>query len=112
MKRRFFGVLFVAIMLVVAGCGGGGAKLPGGVVHESEWARTAVFYEIFVRSFYDSNGDGTGDFEGMRQKIGYLKELGVNAVWLMPINPSPSYHGYDVTDYRTTNPQYGTMEEF
>lgn len=84
------------------------------------WWNDAVFYEIFVRSFYDSNGDGIGDFNGLTQKLDYLNDgdpstdtdLGVTALWLMPIHPSPSYHGYDVTDYRDVNPYYGTMNEF
>ncbi|GAB4537956.1 MAG: alpha-amylase family glycosyl hydrolase [Anaerolineales bacterium] len=71
-----------------------------------------VFYEIFVRSFYDSNGDGVGDFNGMTQKLDYIQALGVSGVWLMPIFPSPSYHGYDVTDYYNVNADYGTMEDF
>ncbi len=84
------------------------------------WWNDAVFYEIFVRSFYDSDGDGIGDFNGIRQKLDYLndgdpstsQDLGVSGIWLMPINPSPSYHGYDVTDYFAVNPEYGTMEDF
>ena len=76
------------------------------------WWKDAVFYEIFVRSFYDSNGDGIGDFNGITQKLDYLKSLGITALWLMPIYPSPSYHGYDVTDYFSVNPQYGTMDDF
>ncbi len=76
------------------------------------WWRDAVFYEIFVRSFNDSNGDGIGDFNGITQKLDYLQSLGVNAIWLMPINPSPSYHGYDVLNYYTVNPQYGTLDDF
>lgn len=76
------------------------------------WWRTAVFYEIFVRSFYDTNGDGIGDFNGVTAKLDYLQSLGVTALWLMPINPSPSYHGYDVTNYYSVNPDYGTMEDF
>ncbi|QAA34135.1 alpha-amylase family glycosyl hydrolase [Clostridium manihotivorum] len=70
-----------------------------------------TFYEIFVRSFNDSNGDGIGDLNGVTEKLDYLKDLGVNGIWLMPINDSPSYHGYDVTDYYKINPQYGTMED-
>lgn len=77
-----------------------------------EWARTSVFYEIFVRSFYDGDGDGIGDFKGLQEKIGYLKELGIDAVWLMPCFASPSYHGYDVVDYYRINPDYGTDEDF
>jgi len=78
----------------------------------AEWAKEAVFYEVFVRSFYDSDGDGIGDFNGLKEKIPYFKELGVDALWLMPINDSPSYHGYDVQDYYNTEPDYGTKEEF
>lgn len=79
------------------------------------------FYEIFVRSFYDSDGNGYGDFNGITQKLDYLKpagsaagdsSLGVNGIWLMPICPSPSYHKYDVTDYCAVDPMYGTMEDF
>lgn len=81
--------------------------------------RSTVYYEIFVRSFYDSNGDGIGDLRGVIEKLDYLNDgnpsttddLGVGGIWLMPIQPSPSYHGYDVTDYRSVNPEYGTMED-
>lgn len=84
------------------------------------WWNDAVFYEVFVRSFYDSNGDGIGDLQGLIAKLDDLndgnpastKDLGVNALWLMPINPSPSYHGYDVTDYDNINPDYGTLSDF
>jgi alpha-amylase len=76
------------------------------------WWNDAVFYEIFVRSFRDSNGDGVGDFNGIIEKLDYLQDLGIRGLWLMPINPSPSYHGYDVTDYYAVNPDYGTMDDF
>ena len=84
------------------------------------WWDDAVFYEIFVRSFYDSDGDGIGDLQGVIEKLDYLNDgnpnttndLGVTGIWLMPIFPSPSYHGYDVTDYRDINPDYGSMEDF
>ena len=75
-------------------------------------APSGVWYEIFVRSFYDTNGDGIGDLNGVTAKLDYLKSLGVSGIWLMPINPSPSYHGYDVTDYYGINPQYGTLADF
>ncbi len=78
----------------------------------SDWWREAVFYEIFVRSFQDSNGDGIGDFNGIIQRLDYLQSLGITALWLMPIHPSPSYHGYDVLNYYTVNPAYGTMDDF
>ncbi|HSL29786.1 MAG TPA: alpha-amylase family glycosyl hydrolase, partial [Anaerolineales bacterium] len=76
------------------------------------WWNETVFYEIFVRSFRDSDGDGIGDFNGITEKLDYLEDLGIKGLWLMPINPSPSYHGYDVTDYYAVNPDYGTMEDF
>lgn len=81
-----------------------------------DWAEGAVFYEIFVRSFADSDGDGIGDLRGLRSRLDYLNDgdstttsdLGVDGLWLMPIFRSPSYHGYDVTDYERVNPDYGT----
>ncbi len=76
------------------------------------WWNDTVFYEIFVRSFCDSNGDGIGDFNGITGKLDYLKDMGVTGLWLMPINPSPSYHGYDVTNYLAVNPDYGTIADF
>ena len=84
------------------------------------WTRGAVCYEIFVRSFFDSDGDGIGDFNGLTQKLDYIndgdpstrRDLGARCVWLMPIMPSPSYHGYDATDYYRVNPQYGTSDDF
>ena len=78
----------------------------------AEWARTAIFYEVFVRSFYDSDGDGIGDFKGVAEKADYLKSLNVDAVWLMPMMASPTYHGYDITDYKAVQPDYGTMSDF
>lgn len=84
------------------------------------WWNDAIFYEIFVRSFYDSDGDGIGDFQGIIQKMDYLNDgdpnthddLGITGIWLMPISASPSYHGYDVVDYKSINPDYGTEEDF
>lgn len=73
---------------------------------------SGVWYEIFVRSWYDTSGDGIGDLNGVTAKLDYLQALGVSGIWLMPINPSPSYHGYDITDYYGINPQYGTMHDF
>jgi len=76
------------------------------------WPQAGITYEIFVQSFYDSNGDSIGDFNGVTQKLDYVKELGANAIWFMPIMPSPTYHKYDVTDYKAVHPDYGTMEDF
>jgi alpha-amylase len=84
------------------------------------WANGAVFYEVFVRSFQDSDGDGKGDLRGLIDRLDYLNDgdpatdtdLGVDALWLMPVFASPSYHGYDTTDYENINPDYGTNEDF
>jgi alpha-amylase len=71
-----------------------------------------VNYEVFVRSYADSNGDGIGDFNGLTSRLDYLKELGVGGIWLMPIMPSPTYHKYDVVDYKAVDPEYGSQEDF
>ncbi len=71
-----------------------------------------VGYEIFVRSFADSNHDGIGDLPGLTAKLDYVANLGADAIWLMPVNSSPSYHGYDVTNYFDINPQYGSKQDF
>lgn len=70
-----------------------------------------IYYELFVRSFYDSNGDGIGDLKGAAEKLDYLQNLGVTGIWLMPLTASPSYHGYDVTNYEKINPDYGTLQD-
>ncbi|MCH5180659.1 MAG: hypothetical protein J1F32_05570 [Erysipelotrichales bacterium] len=69
------------------------------------------YYEIFVRSFYDTNGDGIGDLQGVIQKLDYIKDMGFNGIWLMPINKGSSYHKYDVVDYYAVDSQFGTMDD-
>ena len=75
-------------------------------------AHPTVCYEVFVRSFYDSNGDGIGDLRGLTEKLDYISGLGADCVWLMPVAESPSYHGYDVTNYYKIEPDYGTNDDF
>ena len=76
------------------------------------WTRGAVCYEVFVRSFYDSNGDGIGDLKGLIETLDYIDKLGASCIWLMPVAASPSYHGYDVSDYYNVEPAYGTNDDF
>src|ERR1041385_8316304 len=82
-----------------------------------DWWRTAVFYEIYVRSFQDKNGDGVGDLPGIIERLDYLNDgtpesLGVDALWLTPINPSPMFDfGYDVADYRAVDPLFGSLAD-
>lgn len=79
----------------------------------TEWWRDAVIYQVYPRSFKDSNGDGMGDLGGVTQKLPYLKHLGVDAVWLSPFYLSPQHDaGYDVADYRTVDPRFGSLEDF
>lgn len=105
------GMALAASAALLYGCKAGDGR--------PEW-KHGVVYEIFVRSFYDSNGDGIGDLRGIIEKLDYLNDgdpdsgddLGVDGIWLMPIYPSPTYHGYDVTDYYAVNPDYGTLDDF
>lgn len=77
------------------------------------WWKESVVYEIYPRSFYDSNGDGIGDLNGVTEKLAYLKDLGIDVIWLAPICKSPNDdNGYDVSDYRDIQPEFGTMEDF
>ena len=100
-------------------CGPCGAVAPS-TDYATHWWNDAVFYEIFVRSFFDTNGDGKGDFKGLTAKLDYLNDgnpatntdLGITGIWLMPMMESPSYHGYDVTNYKATEPDYGSMADF
>ena len=91
----------------------------GPVAAAAPWWQDRVFYEVFVRSFADSDGDGIGDLRGLIERLDYLNDgapggddLGVTALWLMPVAQSPSYHGYDVTDYRTIETDYGSNADF
>ena len=77
------------------------------------WFKDAVIYELHVKTFHDSNGDGIGDFRGLIEKLDYLQELGVTAIWLLPFYPSPlKDDGYDIADYFEVNPNYGTLDDF
>ena len=81
--------------------------------NDPTWYRDAIIYQVHVKSFQDSNGDGIGDFEGLTSRLDYIRELGATAIWVMPFYPSPLRDdGYDIADYRTINPHYGAMRDF
>ena len=103
MKTRLF-CLLLSLVLLLGLCPAAAASAP-------ESGPPDAWYEIFVRSFCDSDEDGLGDLNGVRQKLDYVASLGCGGIWLMPIMPSPSYHKYDVTDYYAVDPEYGTLED-
>lgn len=128
-SKRFLLLLLSAVAMAFAACtddnqggenGGGQPSTPDIVDQVSQYEarkfdgekRAGVFYEIFVCSFADSDGDGVGDLNGITAKLDYLDDLGVSGIWLTPIHPSDSYHGYDVIDYKGIKDEYGTMEDF
>lgn len=145
--RRHAAFLTALGMLFVTSCGGaGGASENGAVTEQTSAAEDSAsseaakieedvtdtiplnviddnyrtYYEVFVYSFYDSDGDGIGDLRGLTSKLDYINDgddttdtdLGCNGIWLMPVHPSPTYHKYDVTDYYGIDPAYGTLEDF
>lgn len=116
LTRKIYGRLLAMLLLGaiavgnLAACGKGEDWRAAEVQVIDDNYRT--WYEIFVYSFNDSNGDRVGDLQGVITKLDYVSELGFNGIWLMPIMPSPSYHKYDVTDYKAIDPLYGSMEDF
>src|SRR5687767_9105253 len=92
------------------------ARMPPDVVGLTDdplWYKDAIIYELHVRSFYDSDGDGVGDFLGLTQRLDYLQDLGVTALWLLPFYPSPlKDDGYDTANYTAVHPSYGDLNDF
>ena len=115
MKRLLSYILTVILLLTACsktnpGGGSGGGDIPVPPVERT--GESGISYQLLVYAFSDSNGDGTGDFNGITARLDYLKEMGVQAIWLSPIHPATSYHGYDVEDYFSVNPEYGTEDDF
>jgi len=107
-KKIILIIFSFVLILVISGC----EKVNIQEEIRAQNPRNDVYYQIFVRSFADSNADGIGDFNGIIDKLDYLVDLGVTGLWLMPIHPSPTYHGYDVSDYYGVNQEYGTIDDF
>ncbi len=83
------------------------------MIADELWYKDAIFYELHVKAFYDSNGDGIGDFRGLMEKLDYLQDLGVDCLWILPFYPSPLRDdGYDISDYYNVHPSYGTLADF
>src|SRR5437879_6652685 len=89
------------------------AQEPNDTSIDPLWYKDAIIYELHVKTFYDSDGNGMGDFRGLIEKLDYIQDLGVSAIWLLPFYPSPlKDDGYDVADYHNVHPQYGTRGDF
>jgi len=108
---RSFILICACLWIAALGAAQKAAKAVDGDGHQ--WWQNAVFYEVYPRSFADSNNDGVGDLNGIASKLDYLKNLGVDAIWISPCFPSPQVDfGYDVSDYENIDPMYGTLEDF
>lgn len=118
MKKIYLFITILMATLVLVSCGKGKYGDYGYRIEEDLETTNIIddnygnYYEIFVRSFYDSDGNGIGDLQGVIQKLDYISDLGFTGIWLMPINKSSSYHKYNVDDYYQIDPQYGTMADF
>ena len=126
-RKLWAAILAVTMTASLTACGGNGGET-GNTASLAQDSRPLqipddnyrTYYELFVYSFYDSDGDGIGDLQGVLEKLDYLNDgddttntdLGVNGIWLMPVMPSTTYHKYDTTDYENIDPQYGNLETF
>jgi alpha-glucosidase len=112
MRSKSLMLLFSVVLMIPVGAGAQ-SKVDAVDAEGHQWWQHAVFYEIYPRSFTDSNNDGVGDLKGIASKLDYLKDLGVDAIWITPCFPSPQVDfGYDVSDYENIDPMYGTLADF
>jgi alpha-glucosidase len=118
-RTKSIAICAIALFLGAVGLPAGGQNAPAKLAPQPatiavrDWWKNAVIYEIYPRSFQDSNGDGIGDLNGITQRLDYLQKLGVDAIWLTPVYPSPQVDfGYDISDYKNIDPQYGTLADF
>src|SRR3981189_1972415 len=115
MNFKIFRTFALAVSLAATGLAAQTTAVASGSTPaiDNTWWKHAVIYEIYPRSFQDSNGDGIGDLNGITQRLDYLQRLGVDAIWLTPIYPSPQVDfGYDISHHAAIDPQYGTMADF
>src|SRR2546430_10990601 len=111
MSKRLVSIL--ALLIILSFSAFGAAQTRAADPENHKWWQNAVFYEIYPRSFADSNNDGVGDLKGISSKMAYLHDLGVDAIWISPCIPSPQVDfGYDVSDYENIDPMYGTLTDF
>src|SRR5690242_157972 len=106
-QKSWFHILIA--LLALQGCYSGAADNDSVIVQDPA---NEVIYHVFPRSFYDSNGDQVGDLNGLREKLGYLQELGVTSILMLPLYNSVYYHNYFTDDFRKIDPEYGTMEDY
>src|ERR1700719_2521694 len=115
MNFKIFRTFALAVSLAATGLAAQTTAVASGSAPaiDNTWWKHAVIYEIYPRSFQDSNGDGIGDLNGITQRLNYLQALGVDAIWIGPMFPSPQVDfGYDISDYNNIDPQYGTLADF
>jgi alpha-glucosidase len=112
-EKCIVGLMLAAAITMTAQTVPANSKTEATTASEGDWWKNAVIYEVYPRSFQDTNGDGIGDLNGITERLDYLKDMGVDAIWLTPVYPSPQVDfGYDISDYKNIDAQYGTLADF
>jgi oligo-1,6-glucosidase len=111
--KKYSSLSFLMLVILFSGCNSGETKKTAAAESKNKWWKEAVIYQLYPRSFQDSDGDGVGDLKGITQRLDYLQSLGINAIWLNPICASPNDdNGYDISDYKAIMKEMGTMKDF